>query len=121
MNRKSIYTNIIDIFNNTNTESVTAQRGFNYRLLGTKNSDSLRLVDDNNKNRNVEFYANRGALYFTYTRYSELVSPYKFQSALVNNEYFSGTGYTVKITINDMITKIVKNGLHATLKELGGM
>lgn len=116
MNRKSIYTNIIDIFNNANTESVTEQRGFNYRLLGTKNSDSLRLVDDNNSYRNVEFYAKRGALYFTFSSFG-----YTMQTTLYDGRYYSGVGYTVDITINDMVTKIVKNGLHRTLKELEEM
>ena len=116
MNRKSIYTNIIDIFNNVNTESITEQRGFNYRLLGTKNSDSLRLVDDNNKNRNVEFYANRGVLYFTFLSFG-----YKMQTTLYDGRYYSGVGYTVDITIDDMVTKIVKKGLHMALKELEEM
>lgn len=116
MNRKSIYTNIIDIFNNTNTESVTAQRGFNYRLLGTKNSESLRLVDDNNKNRNVEFYAKRGALYFTFLSFG-----YTMQTTLYEGRYYSGVGYTVDITIDDMVEKIVKHGLHMALKELEEM
>lgn len=116
MNRKSIYSSIIDIFNSTNTESTTLQRGFNYRLLGTKNSESLRIVDDNNKNRNVEFYAKRGVLYLTFLSFG-----YKMQTALDDGTYYSGMGYTVDITIDDMVTKIIKNGLHRTLKELEEM
>ncbi len=116
MNRKSIYSSIIDIFNSTNTESTTLQRGFNYRLLGTKNSESLRLVDDNNKSRNVEFYANRGALYFTFWGFSHTM-----QTALEDGVYYSGFGYTVDITMEDMITKIVKKGLNLALKELEEM
>jgi len=116
MNRKSIYSNIIDIFNSTNTEGTTLQRGFNYRLIGTKNSESLRLVDDNNKNRNVEFYAKRGALYFTFLSFG-----YKIQTTLYDGRYYSGMGYTVDITMDEIVTKIVKNGLHRTLKELEEM
>lgn len=116
MNRKSIYSNIIDIFNSTNTEDTTLQRGFNYRLIGTKNSESLRLVDDNNKNRNVEFYAKRGALYFTFLSFG-----YKIQTTLYDGRYYSGMGYTVDITMGEIVTKIVKNGLHRTLKELEEM
>ena len=116
MNRKSIYSTIIYIFNSTNTEGTTLQRGFNYRLLGTKNSESLRIVDDNNKNRNVEFYAKRGALYFTFLSFG-----HKMQTALEDGTYYSGMGYTVDITIDDMVEKIVKLGLHMALKELEGM
>ena len=116
MNRKSIYSNIIDIFNSTNTEGTTLQRGFNYRLLGTKNSESLRLVDDNNNSRNVEFYANRGVLYFTFWGFQ-----YKMQTTLYEGRYYSGVGYTVDITMEDMVEKIVKRGLHMALKELEEM
>lgn len=108
MNRKSRYESIIKAFH-----QVGDGDGFGYRLQGTKNSDALKLVDDNNRKNNVEFYSKRNTLYITYW-----FTGYKIESALVDNTYYSGRGMVRTISPMDMVSLIIKKGIHEAVKGL---